>query len=66
MSSILKSVRPPNIDWNNTVHSGNLILHILTSLGRLDFWQGKGTPNWKIQDVLEIRLNMISNKLSHA
>ena len=66
MSSIWSSGVPTNIDWNHTPHFVSLILHILTSLGRLDFWQGKWTPNWKIQDIQEIKLDKISNELSHT
>ena len=66
MSSIWSWWRPPKVDWNSTLHFGNLILYILISLGRLSFWQGKWDPNWKIQDVREIILDKISNDLSHA
>ena len=66
MSSIWSWGRPSKVDCNSTLPWGSLILHILTSLGRFDFWQGKWTTNWKILVGLEIRLNKISNKLSGA
>ena len=65
MSSISSWGRPSKVDWSNTLPWGSLsILHILTSLGRFDFWQGKWTPNWKIPVGLESIVNNISNVLS--
>ena len=64
MSSIWSWGRPSKVDCNSTLPLGSLILHILTSLGRFDFWQGKWTPNWKIPVGLESRLKDLSNELS--
>jgi len=62
MSSIWGWGRHSKVDCNNTLPWGSLIWHILTSLGRFDFWQGKWTPNWKIPVGLESRLKELSNK----
>jgi len=64
MSSIWSWGRHSKVDCNSTLPWGSLIWHILTSLGRFDFWQGKWTPNWKISVLLESRLKEISNELS--
>ena len=64
MSSIFGWGRHSKFDHNSTLPWGNLIWHSSTSLGRFDFWQGKWTPNHKIQVVLESRLKYLSNELS--
>ena len=66
MSSIWSWVRPSNIGCNVTLPWGSLILLILTSVGRFDFWQGKWNPNCIIPLFLESRLQELSNELSHA
>ena len=66
MSSIWSWGRPSNIGCNSALPWGSLFLLILTSVGRFGFWQGKWNPNCIIPLVLEIILQDLSNKLSHA
>ena len=43
-----------------------LFWHTGSSLGRMHFWRGKWTPNWKIPLALEIRQERLSNKTTWA
>ena len=58
--------RPSKVDCNSALPWGSLILLILTSVGRFDFWQSKWNPNCIIPLFLESRLQDISNELSHT
>ena len=66
MRSIWSWGRPSNVDYNSSLPWGSLILLILTSVERFDFWQGKWNPNCIILLVLEIILQDISHEISHA
>ena len=66
MRSVWSWGRPPKFACTDTLHFCTIIQHFLTNVGRIRFWIGKWTPNGKYKDVLESRLNKISNELSQA